>query len=133
MKSSTAWPALTSSTTRRGFLRHPISSSIDFVPMILVPLASLARKSSTLETVRLNAATVKPWSFMLRMRFWPITARPMSPMSAFASLILKAVGFVWGVNLRRGMRTRGRQRGKSKRFHVFVCVCAAATSEHDKA
>jgi len=25
--------------------------------------------------------TVKPWSFMFMIRFWPITARPMSAIS----------------------------------------------------
>jgi hypothetical protein len=83
------------------------------------PLASLARKWSTLETVRLYATTVKPLSAlqsfthyqclsgrahhlpvalgraqgvernvgqmgtdMLRIKFWPMTAKPMSPISA---------------------------------------------------
>ena len=50
--------------------------------MTRVPLASLARNSSTLDTVRLYTATVNPWSFMFRTRFWPMTARPISPMSA---------------------------------------------------
>ena len=36
-----------------------------------LPLASFARKWSTLLVVRLYATTVKPLSFMLRMRFWP--------------------------------------------------------------
>jgi hypothetical protein len=35
------------------------------------PLASLARKASTLLVVRLYATTVKPLSFMFIMRFWP--------------------------------------------------------------
>lgn len=26
--------------------------------------------------------TTKPWSFMLRMKFWPMTARPIRAMSA---------------------------------------------------
>ena len=38
---------------------------------VKVPLASFARKWSTLEVVRLYATTLKPLSFMLRMRFWP--------------------------------------------------------------
>ena len=53
MKSSTGWPALTSIITRRGFLSFLTISSIECAPMTLVPLASLARNSSTLETVRL--------------------------------------------------------------------------------
>src|ERR1051326_8957655 len=59
--------------------------------MTLVPLASWLRKSSTFETVRLKATTVKPWSFMLRMRFWPMTARPMSAMSALGSIMFLTV------------------------------------------
>ena len=54
--------------------------------MTLVPLASLLRKSSTFETVRLKATTVKPWSFMFKMRFWPMTASPITAMSAFGSI-----------------------------------------------
>ena len=45
-------------------------------------MASLARNSSTFETVRLKAHTVKPWSFMFKTRLEPITDRPISPMSA---------------------------------------------------
>ena len=44
-------------------------------------LGFVGEKSSTFETVRLKATTVKPWSFMFRIRFWPMTARPISPMS----------------------------------------------------
>src|SRR5215510_11189385 len=54
--------------------------------MTWVPLASLARNSSTFETVRLKATTVNPWSFMLRIRFWPMTARPIRAISALASM-----------------------------------------------
>ena len=35
--------------------------------------------------------TLKPWSFMLRMRFWPMTANPMRAMSASPSVILHTV------------------------------------------
>src|ERR1017187_9199680 len=38
-------------------------------------------KSSTFETVRLNTATLYPWSFMFRTRFCPMTASPIKPMS----------------------------------------------------
>lgn len=72
------------------------------------PLASLARKSSTLDVVRLYAHTTKPWSFMFRIRFWPcpaecqtehrrsasrrtMTARPIRPMSAVASVRWDAI------------------------------------------
>jgi 6-phosphogluconate dehydrogenase (decarboxylating) len=56
---------------------------------MLVPLASLAMKSSTLETVRLKTATLKPWSFMLRTRFCPMTARPIRPISHNAEAVAK--------------------------------------------
>src|SRR4051812_29878882 len=56
--------------------------------MTFVPLASLPKNSSTLETVRLNATTLKPWSFILRMRFWPMTARPIKAMSAVGCMCL---------------------------------------------
>ena len=88
MNSSTAWPALTISMTRRGFLSRPTISSMEWAPMTLVPLASLVEESSTLETVRLKATTVNPWSFMLRIRFWPITASPITAISALGSMLV---------------------------------------------
>ena len=53
MNSSTGLPLWTISMTRRGGLRTATSSSIECAPRILVPLASLARNSSTLDVVRL--------------------------------------------------------------------------------
>src|ERR1700682_186268 len=44
--------------------------------------------SSPFETVRLNTATRYPWSFMFKTRFWPITARPISPMSQLSFCIV---------------------------------------------
>ena len=34
-----------------------------------------------------QALTVKPWSSILRTKFWPMTARPMRPMSATGSVL----------------------------------------------
>ena len=82
---STVSPAFTINITRRGRFSRLASSSIECAPTTAVPLASLARKSSTFETVRLNTATLNPWSFMLRTRFCPITARPIRPISHDAS------------------------------------------------
>ncbi len=53
MNSSTALPALTSIITRRGFLSLATISSSECAPSTFVPFASLLRKSSTFETVRL--------------------------------------------------------------------------------
>src|SRR5208283_3339874 len=69
-------------------------SSMEWAPMTLVPLASLARKSSTFETVRLKAATVKPWSFMFKIRFWPITASPITAISALGSMLSPFTGML---------------------------------------
>src|SRR5208337_5284780 len=71
-----------------GRFSKPASSSIECAPTTSVPFASLAIKSSTFETVRLNTATLNPRSFMLRTRFCPITARPIRPISHDASGIL---------------------------------------------
>lgn len=57
IKSSTALPALTRRTMRRGVLSFDTMSSRDSAPMTLVPLASFWRKSCTLDTVLLNAHT----------------------------------------------------------------------------
>lgn len=57
MKSSTALPAFTSKIMRRGFFSVETISCRLWAPITLVPLASLARKSSTLETVLLYAHT----------------------------------------------------------------------------
>src|SRR5215831_12794737 len=44
--------------------------------------------ASTLSTVRLLTATVKPRLSMLSTRFSPMTASPMSPMSALSCISL---------------------------------------------
>ena len=67
--------------TRRGLFSRPHNSSIECAPTTWVPFASWLRKSSTFETVRLNTATLYPWSFMFRTRFCPMTASPINPMS----------------------------------------------------
>lgn len=110
MKSSTAWPALTRRIMRRGVFSFDTMSSRDSAPITLVPLASFCKKSCTLDTVLLKAQTwtrtkisydamqwmtscdmtrdtcckltTKPWSFIFRIRFWPITARPIKAISA---------------------------------------------------
>ena len=81
MKSSTGLPAFTSIITRRGRLRLATISGMERAPIIFVPAASSAMNSSTLEAVRLYATTVKPWSFMFKIKFRPITARPMRAIS----------------------------------------------------
>ena len=53
MKSSTGWPAFTSSITRRGRFSVATSSSSECVPMIVMPLAGPLTNSSTTEVVRL--------------------------------------------------------------------------------
>src|ERR1700729_744952 len=73
---------------RRGLLSTLHSSSTEWVPTTWVPLASSLRKSSTFDTVRLNTATLYPWSFMFKTRFCPITASPINPISQFASATL---------------------------------------------
>ena len=51
-------------------------------PDDLLALGSPRQNASTRDVVRLKTATVKPWLSMFRTRFSPITARPISPMSA---------------------------------------------------
>ena len=93
MNSSTASPALTISMTLRGRFSSPAISSMEWAPMtFLWPLAASFRKASTLETVRLKATTVYPWSLILRIRFWPMTASPISAMSAVGSMIFARRG-----------------------------------------
>ena len=82
MKSSTAFPALTMIMTLRGRFRRDTNSSTERAPRMFFPLARPFTKSSTLEIVRLKAATVKPLLSMFRIRFSPITASPTSPTSA---------------------------------------------------
>jgi len=90
MNSSTGEPALTSNITRRGRLSLETNSSMLWAPIMLIPAAGPSTKSSTLETVRLNTATVKPWSAMFITRFLPITARPIRPISAVPSVIIQS-------------------------------------------
>ena len=82
MKSSTGWPALTISMTLCGRFRLAISSLMLCAPMMFLPLPRPFTKSSTLLTVRLKQATVNPLLSMFRIRFSPMTARPIRPMSA---------------------------------------------------
>src|SRR5690348_14183425 len=58
-----------------------MNSATLWAPLTSVPAASFFRKSSTLETVRLNTATLYPWSFMFNTRFCPMTAKPIRPIS----------------------------------------------------
>ena len=53
MKSSTGWPAFTSSITRRGRFNAATSSSRECVPMMVMPLAGPSTNASTTEVVRL--------------------------------------------------------------------------------
>ena len=86
---STAAPAFTIMNTLRGFARDATNSCIECAPMMLRPLALPFTKASTFSTVRLNTATVNPFDSMFMMRFSPMTASPMRPMSAcFISIIL---------------------------------------------
>ena len=59
----------------------------------LLPLGSTLdeRRSILFDVVRLKTATVKPWLSMFRTRFSPITARPISPMSALLGLVAMLV------------------------------------------
>src|SRR5690606_12038858 len=50
------------------------------------PLALPLTKRSTLSTVRLYADTWNPLLSMLRMRFSPITAMPITPISDFSCI-----------------------------------------------
>src|SRR5215467_1784965 len=82
--------------TRRGLLSFAQSSATECAPSTAVPFASLARNSSTFDVVLLKTATLKPWSVMLSTRFWPITARPISPISQVASdILLSAPKTLW--------------------------------------
>ena len=54
--------------------------------MIFLPFAVPEMKASTRETVRLKTATSNPLLSMFSARFSPITANPMSPMSAAKSV-----------------------------------------------
>jgi len=101
IKMSTTLPAITINMHLRGLLIDFTNSSILWQPTIFFSFPRPPTKSSTynkgrnqnqhicclslqstLETVRLNTATVNPLLSMLRMRFSPITASPITPMSA---------------------------------------------------
>jgi len=59
---STGFPALTMIMMRRGLLSEPTNSSGVWAPMMVLPLARPAIKSSTFLVVRLYTATVKPFA-----------------------------------------------------------------------
>src|SRR5215471_1726441 len=72
------------SITRRGVFKAATSSRSECRPMIFLPAPRPFMKSSTFSTVRLLTATVKPRLSMFSTRFSPITARPISPISALS-------------------------------------------------
>jgi hypothetical protein len=51
--------------------------------MTLVPLASRLEEFIHLGHGAVENGHGKPWSFMLRTRFWPMTASPINPISAY--------------------------------------------------
>ena len=56
----------------------------------LVLVGTYTPKESTsrgIYAVRLNTATLYPWSFIFKTRFCPITANPINPISQVASAI----------------------------------------------
>ena len=79
---STAGPAWTMSIIRRGLASFETNSSADQAPVMVLPTARPARNASTFDVVRLYTATVYPRLAMLSTRFSPMTASPMTPMSA---------------------------------------------------
>ena len=89
--SSTAAPALTMIMILRGGFKAATSSSTECVPTIFFPLARPSTNASTFDVVRLKTATVNPWLSMFRTRFSPITARPISPMSALFGFVAMLV------------------------------------------
>ncbi len=104
MKASTALPAWTINMTRLGFFKSETISGSEWAPIMLVPFASFCKKWSTFSTVLLKAHTYKlekfvkyfllryqyffpiltlnPWSFMFKIKFWPMTANPTRAISA---------------------------------------------------
>ena len=101
--------------------------------MTFVPLASSARNSCSLDTVPLSTATTKPWSFMFRTRFWPITARPMRPMSA-GGVVTDECSFCYHnrTDLRGHRRPRRSEESGTRLARVFgdleVCTIDTAGS-----
>ena len=85
--SSTGAPALIIIMMTRGRLTASTSSSIEWAGIKFFPLPRPFTKRSTIPSspgkLRLYTATVKPLLSMFRARFSPITARPISPISAF--------------------------------------------------
>jgi len=78
---STESPALTISMMRRGRLSRLANSTMEWAPTTFAPFASLAMKSSTLETVRLKTATLKPWSFHVEDKVLPHDSEAIRPIS----------------------------------------------------
>ena len=104
INSSTGAPAFTINITLRGRFKRRKNSSRECAPATFVPLAGPCKKSSTLLTVRLNTATQKPFSSIFKTRFWPITARPMSPISATSFSMALSPFFVMISTLHRDCR-----------------------------
>ena len=133
MNWSTGAPAFTRSMIRRGALSVAHISSIECAPTIFVPFASFARNSSTFAVVRLYAVTTKPLSFMLRMRFCPITARPITAMSevrAGGAVAGAMFSFISAIGVVEGIAERVVGRGGEETFAGSSCVAGALSSRH---
>jgi hypothetical protein len=61
-----------------------------------------------LEVVRLYTEILKPWSATLRAKFWPMTARPIRPISDVASDII-----IYGFKIGRKFTRRAEARLES--------------------
>src|SRR5436190_17498538 len=72
---------------RRGFSSASTNSFSVLVPTNFLPAFS-ATKASITGVSRFQTATEKPWSWMLRARFRPITASPIIPKSALALIVV---------------------------------------------
>ena len=88
---STGAPACTITRMRRGEVKLSTKACKVSVARMRLPTCC-ATKACVVVVVRLNTLTANPRLSMLSTRFWPITARPIRPMSLLPFMLVSLEG-----------------------------------------
>src|SRR5690606_5890145 len=91
------------------------------------PLALPLTKRSTLSTVRLYADTWNPLLSMLRMRFSPITAMPITPISDFSCIAFPFCSQSYTFTCRKKTK-----REKCCSYHIITEIKAQQKGHEDE-
>ena len=128
MTASTGPPAFTRMIILRGLLIDLTKAFSCLNPMSPPGVSGFSFTNfSVVAVVLLKTATLKPWSAMLSTRFCPMTARPMSPMSAvgvaFLAILLLTPRLVFVFHHFLLMKLKKLILAGAKFYNFEFCVC----------